>query len=54
MGLGPASVLLREGREIAREKRNVFSIDLTAVIESLLTVLSVVSSKQPEQSIDNS
>ena len=37
-----------EGREKAREKRDVFSLDLNTVTESLLTVLSF---KQPEQSI---
>ena len=53
-GAGARQCATERRGERAREKRNVFSIDLTAVIESLLTVLSVVSSKQPEQSIDNS
>jgi len=36
--LGPGSVLLRSGkRESPREKRNVFSLDLNTVTESLLT-----------------
>ena len=39
---------VEEGREKAREKRNVFSLDLNTVTESLLTA---VSSRQPEQSI---
>jgi len=37
--LGPGSVLLRKGREKAREKRNVFSLDLNTVTESLLTIV---------------
>jgi len=53
-GAGARQCATERRGERARVKRNVFSLDLTAVIESLLTVLSVVSSKQPEQSIDNS
>jgi len=32
--LGPGSVLLRKGREKAREKRNVISLDLNTITDS--------------------
>jgi len=38
--MGPGSVLLRRGkRESPGEKRNVFSLDLNTVTESLLTTV---------------
>jgi len=50
--LGPGSVLLKERREKVREKRNVFSLDLNTVTESLLrTMIPVVNSRLTVQSI---